>query len=524
VAMAHEMASIDRKAIKRGIPEAALLESAGRCVAVEAARRMPRGGRVVVVCGPGNNGGDGLVAARYLANAGFDVAVFLTRPPDQLSRHCLGLTTILQDETIHVCTELSAGNSEPMATQLAGCDLVIDALLGTGSQGEPQDAVALAVKTLHGTRAPILAVDMPTGIGADTGRTAHWHVTAQATIALGAPKPGHLLWPGRIHCGELVVADIGIPQSLIRRGTHMTWVDTTTAAAWFPPRPLDSHKGTFGKVLVVAGSARMPGAAVLTLRGAIGSGAGLVRWSGPVSAHSLIASHVVECTFTPQADLDGALGDEAAAELCLAAATCDAVAIGPGLSLASGVRACVERIFDECAVPVVIDADGLNHLAAAQDGKRGRVPEDFYPAARILTPHPGEMARLLDCTIEAVRSDPLGAARRAAKHFGTIVLLKGVPTIVADAAGQVAFITAGNPALSTGGTGDVLTGMIAGLVAQGVDPWRAAGLAAFWHGCAADRMTEGSGDAGHPAGDLPAHLAAARAEILRQGRGGRSIQ
>lgn len=516
--MAHEMAAIDRQTIERGITEAALLESAGRCVANAASRLLHRSGRVVVVCGPGNNGGDGLVAARYLANAGFQVEVFLTHSADQLSSLGAALTKVLQDDGIAVSSDLSEGQLHGFAASVARCDLVIDALLGIGSRGEPRGAVSLAVQGLQGIRAPILAVDLPTGIDADTGQVRRLFVKAQATIALGAPKLGHFLLPGRLHCGKLTVADIGIPQSIIRSGTQMSWVDQKTAAAWLPPRPLDSHKGTFGKVLVIAGSETMPGAAVLALRGAIGSGAGLVRWAGPASAHALVASHVIECTFAPQTDRDGALAADAAGELASVTSDCDAVILGPGLSLAAGVQACVERLVREVNVPMVIDADGLTHLASVADRMEGREPR--YPAARILTPHPGEMARLLGCDVEAVRCDPVGMAKEAAKRYAAITLLKGVPSVVADPNGEVALITAGNPVLATGGTGDVLVGIIGGLLAQGVVPWRAAGLAAYWHGKAAERMAVAGEDAGHPAGNLPAYLASARAEILGGGEVG----
>lgn len=512
VAMAHQMAAIDRQAIDQGIPEAALLESAGRSVATEAIRLASSGRRVVIVCGPGNNGGDGLVAARYLHNAGFEVKVFLTHPPTRLRPLCRQYAAILQDEGVFVSTELSDGNAESFAQALLRCDLVIDAILGTGAKGELRGAPTLAVQSMQDLRAPILAVDMPTGIDADTGQVGRLFVKAHATVALGAPKLGQFLLPGRLYCGKRIDVDIGIPRSLIESGTDMIWVDRRVAAAWFPPRPIDGHKGTFGRVLVIAGSKTMPGAAVLSVRGAIGAGAGLVRWAGPAAAHPFVAGHVVECTFAPQSDLDGALAADAAETLVREAAGVDAVVLGPGLSLAAGVRVCVERILYMIDAPVVLDADGLNHLAnlARESGALHR----SYPAARILTPHPGEMARLLGCTVEEVRENQVEITRQAARRYGAIVLLKGVPSIVADPSGQAAIITAGSPVLATGGTGDVLAGMIGGLLAQGATPWQAVGLAAYWHGKAAERMADLGEDAGHAAGKLSTYLPSARADIL----------
>lgn len=510
--MAHQMAAIDRQAIDRGIPEAALLESAGRSVAAEAVRLASSGRRVVVVCGPGNNGGDGLAAARYLHNAGFEVKVFLTHRLERLRPLCRQYAAILQAEGVPVSTDLSDGCAAGFRDALLECDLVIDAILGIGAKGELRGAAELAAQTMQGVRAPILAVDIPTGVDADTGQVGRWFVQAKATVALGAPKLGHFLLPGRVHCGECIVADIGIPRSLLERGTHITWINRSVAAAWFPPRPIDGHKGTFGKVLVVAGSKTMPGAAVLSIRGALGSGAGLVRWAGPAAAHPLIAAHVVESTFAPQPDVDGALAAAAAEALIGEAAQADAVVLGPGLSLAEGVQVCVERIVYSVEVPVVVDADGLNHLAVL--ARESGAPHRPYPAARILTPHPGEMARLLGCAVDAVRANPVEAAQQAAARYGAVTLLKGVPSVAADPSGQAAIITAGNPALATGGTGDVLAGMIGGLLAQGAAPWQAVCLAAYWHGKAAERMAARGEDVGHPAGELSTHLPAARADIL----------
>lgn len=509
VVTAEQMVQAERRTVAAGIPAAALMESAGRHVADTALGMLGRGGKVTILCGPGNNAGDGLVAARYLLNRGVRVTLLLTRPVDRLPEALQRLAAPLGAMGAALL-EVEAAEAPPerLRALVRESDLVIDALLGTGARGAPRGAVRTAV--LLCAEAPkVLAVDLPTGVDADTGRVADAAVRADVTVVMSAPKPGHLLWPGRGHCGELVVADVGIPQAYIAEVASARWVRPPDAGRLLPARPVDAHKGTFGKVLVVAGSYRMPGAAVLALRAALHSGAGLCSWAGPRSVLPIAAACAPEATFYPLAEADGAL-EPAAAEEALALSEGRAVAVGPGLGAGEPQAAFVAAFLSRLRSPVVVDADALTHL-----GRLGRWPgPEGSPA--VLTPHPRELARLLGTTAEEVLADRMGAAREAAARYGAVVLAKGVPTLVATPGGDVSICPAGNPVLAVGGSGDVLTGLIAGLLAQGLPPAEAAVLGAMWHGAAADLLAAGGEDAGHTASELVGMLAKARARLLAQ--------
>lgn len=512
VATAAEMRRIDRDAMARGIPEAALMESAGRSVAEEVRNAFPRARCAVVLCGPGNNGGDGFVAARYLKNAGLDVIVFSTRAPEQSAPLCASYARSLEHLGVPLRSIAETGEAkETLRHALQRADVVVDALLGTGAGGALRGGVATAARALVDSRAPVVAVDLPTGVDADTAKVHPLAVRAALTVALAAYKPAHLFLPGRLHCGRTVVADIGIPRAWIAAGTHIRHMDRATAAAWMPARPLDGHKGTFGRLLVIAGSATMPGAAVLALRGAIGAGTGLVRWAGPAAVQAAVAAQLPEATLRPVPAWKDASAAERKAFLDELGAY-NAVAIGPGLGGGDGVSALVRDVLRHAPVPLVVDADGLNHLAAQGAWPGGRAA----PVLPVLTPHVGEMARLLGVENGVVRADPLEAARRAAARYDAVVLLKGVPTVVARPSGEAMVVTAGNPVLATGGSGDVLTGIIGGLLAQGMPPWQAAALGAYWHGRAADALKAEGSDAGYPASAIAARLPQVRQEILRE--------
>lgn len=503
-----QMAAVDRRAIDAGIAEAALLESAGRETARVAVEVAPPKGPIVVLCGPGNNGGDGLVAARTLSNWGWDVTVGLASPRARLGDVRGRLYDVLHQMGVR-CIPLG---DDPKGWDLlpAAMDrsaLVIDALLGTGSKGEPTGTVRRALELLHAAGRPVLAVDLPSGVDADSGKVASCAVTAVATIAFAAPKPGHLLLPGRAHCGRLVIADIGIPHGFVAAESRMTWMQPDLARRLFPRRRLDAHKGTFGRAVIIAGSALMPGAATLSLRAALRSGAGLVTWAGPASILGIVAGYAAEATFAPLPERDGKLSESAVEAVAAEVQGASAALLGPGLGLGDEPFALVRGVLARIDRPTVVDADALTHLARVGYSPQGA-------SQLVLTPHAGEMARLLGTSVAEVADDRLLAVLRAAQQYEAVVLLKGSPTLIACPSGRLAFSTAGNPVLATGGSGDVLAGLIAGLLAQGVLPFDAAALGAYWHGTAADKMAADGEDAGHTAGDLLVHLPGARARLL----------
>lgn len=513
VLTAAQMREAEQMTFTSGIPAEALMEVAGKSVAEAAREMLQPGGRVAVVCGAGNNGGDGFVAARYLLNQGMAVSVILTRAPEGLSGYAGQVLAPLADlgANVQLLTN-DAGSVAEVRRLLHHSDVIIDALLGTGAEGPLRGAVQLAAGLIRAAERPVIAVDIPTGVASDSGAVVEDAVRAEVTVAMGAPKLGHLLLPGRLYCGRLVVADVGIPYRYVQAVSQAEWIQPETAGAWFPPRPVASHKGTFGSVLVVAGSYNMPGAAVLTVQAALRSGAGLVSWAGPESVWNAVSAHAPEATLFPLAEQDGMLSSGAVDAAAALLEGRRAVAVGPGLGLSKAVEEFVADLLSRTHVPAVVDADALTHLA-----RIGGWPKD-HETPRVLTPHPKEMARLLHTTVEDVQADRMGAVREAAQRYRSTVLLKGFPTLVADPSGYAGIVPAGNPVLSVGGTGDVLTGLIAGLLAQGVTPWRAACLGALWHGSAGDLLAKDGHDAAHTAGELVARLAAARA-ALRAARG-----
>ena len=505
VVTSDQMRRAEEAVFAFGVPEAALMESAGRHVADVAAQMLGPSGSVTVACGPGHNGGDGLVAARYLANRGLAVQVVLTRPAQDLAPPLQSFAAPLAAIGVPVRTLAEADGHD----LFAGSDLIIDALLGTGAAGPARGTVRDAVEAIAAAGRPVLAVDLPTGVDADTGALYPPYVRAQATVAMAAPKVGHLVGPGAGCCGRLHVVDVGIPAAFLGREARARWVQPSEAARLFPPRPAGSHKGSFGKVLVVAGSYNMPGAAVLAVQAGLRSGAGLCSWAGPRAVGFVVAAAAPEATLFPLPGSAEVLSEEAV-ETALAAAAGRVVALGPGIGLDGRTERFVAEFLRRARVPVVFDGDGLTHLA-----RIGTWP-GTGDTPRILTPHPKEMARLLAVTTEDVLRDPLGAVREAARRYGAVVLLKGVPTLVSGPDGHVGICRVGNPVLSVGGSGDVLTGIIAGLAAQGLSGYDSAVLGAVWHGAAADLLAAGGEDAAHTAGELIGTLARARARLLAE--------
>jgi len=456
-----EMAHADRLAIARGITGVTLMAAAGRAVADVVQRRWsPR--PVTVLCGPGNNGGDGFVAAQILREAGWPVRLGLLGSRDKVrgdAAHFAGLWT---------------GEVEPLHPRLLdGAELVIDAVLGAGLS-RPVDGVLLdTIEELISQNLPILAVDVPSGLDGATGAVRGLAAKATVTVTFSRKKPGHLLLPGRTLCGELVVSDIGIPDDVIAEvgsKAHENGLDI-----WLPSFPwpqADTHKYKRGQVMVVGGAV-MTGATRLAVRAAARAGAGLVTVAVPPAAWSIYAASLTTAIVHPFAD------DMEFAAL-LSDPRRNAILIGPG----AGVGPALQRLVGAALATgrsVVLDADALT----AFGGSRG----EFFGAVHgdcVLTPHPGEFVRLFD-----VRGDKVSQARHAATESGTVVLLKGADTVIAAPDGRIAINTNAPPDLATAGSGDVLSGIIVGLMAQGLGPFRAACAGAWLHGEAANEFGPG---------------------------------
>jgi len=515
------MRAAEEAAVAAGTGWAMLMEQAGAGVSRVALQQFaPLTGRaVLVLVGPGNNGGDGLVAARHLADAGAQVTLY-----------CWRRTVV--DDNLLACRErgireLQAADDPDgalLGEALAQATLVIDGLLGTGARPPADDLAAIItqVNEVRSRRADlrVLAIDLPSGVSADNGEVSTVAIRADVTVATGLRKRGLLLWPGRGYAGAILVAPIGL-SALDGALTMSELLTATYARSLLPARPADAHKGVFGKVLVLAGSINYPGAAVLACAGAQRSGAGLVTLATGRNVLAL-ATLPPEVTLLPVAEGDwGAIGPAAIDELADDLPRYQALLIGPGLGQAEATRQLVLRLFglDQMrsrarvgfvAVgetiaqipqktvelpPTVIDADGLNLLASA-NGWFERLP----PERCVLTPHPGEMRRLLN--INELPSDIVAVAAEAAQRWRQTVVLKGATTIVAGPDGRTLIHDGANPALATAGSGDVLAGVIAGLLAQGCAPFAAAALGVYLHGAAGAQARATLGDAGVIAGDL----------------------
>ena len=507
------MREADRITVEElGIPSLVLMENAGRQVvaAIEALFPNLATRRVAVLAGRGNNGGDGFVIARTLLERVVEVPVFVIGSLADVrgdARHNLEVLGRLGASVVEIGDEQAW---ELHFSEISQCDLVVDAMFGTGLRRALGGMYPTIVGDLNGSGLPVVAVDVPSGLLADTHEVQGDAVRATVTVTLAAPKVCHMLPPAQRLCGELVVADIGIPDSVIERldGPYIEVITRAMMRSVIEPRDSEAHKGEFGRVLVVAGSMGKSGAAHLAAMAALRSGAGLVTVATPRSVQPILAAMAPEyMTVGLDEDADGQV-TAAAVDRVLAIPT-DVIAMGPGLGSGPEVRAFVHAVVERVGVPIVLDADALNAFSG-QDAHRlgGRDGHDV-----IITPHPGEMARLLGITTEAVQSDRIAAARGFAEAHQLHVVLKGHRTLVAAPEGTVAINMTGNPGMATGGTGDVLTGVIAGWFGQLLDAEGAARLGVYLHGHAGDLAMADYGEVALTASDLLVYLGDAVLEV-----------
>ena len=475
---AEQMRRIDADAIQeRGLPGRLLMENAGRAVADAVRRLAPSARRPLVVCGGGNNGGDGFVIARVLRewDTAREPTVLALGDPARRSDEARANFELLMSCGVDVVLGLEK-ELEPL---LARCDLVIDALLGVGLSRAVEGQAAEVLRVLARAPLPVLAVDLPSGISSDDGAALGPSLRPDWTITLGLPKLGLAVRP---QPGEIWVADIGLPAlSLQATGVHQhVWIPET-AARHLPARPASAHKGSFGHVLVIGGSEGKTGAAVLAAEGALRAGAGLVTVAAPRALNAVFEAKLTEAMSLVYEDGGRAcLLESAVDELLLAAAQRDVLVLGPGVGSAAETQAAVGALLAASPVPAVVDADGLNAFTGRPEGL-------VAEGARVLTPHPGEMGRLLGRESAEVQADRVAAARELARRAQAVTVLKGARTVIAAPDGQVRVNPTGGPALASGGTGDVLAGVIAALLGQGLGPLDAATLGAWLHGRAGDR-------------------------------------
>jgi NAD(P)H-hydrate epimerase len=509
---AEEMRRVDERAIRElGIPGATLMEHAGAGAAaaalewLAAARRPPRGRRVVVVCGKGGNGGDGFVVARHLARRGVRCEVLLAAPPGEVRGDAAVKLRELRKAGLRpvVLGEVSA-----LGARLARADLVVDALLGTGSRGAPEGVVADAIDAINAAGRPVLALDIPSGLPADADAPPRRCVRADLTVTFAGLKRGLVMPPGRELAGRVTVADIGVPAPEVARGVTTFLLEPADIARHFPRRERAAHKGTYGHLLVVAGSIGKTGAAALAAEAAMRSGAGLVTVATPSTQQPVVASLVVEAMTAPLAEgAPGFAGSGAWRVLSELVTGRDAVAIGPGIGLEAETQELVRRLVVEARVPMVVDADGITALAGHLEILRKA------PAARCLTPHPGELARVLGVGVADVQRDRIAAARELAASHRAHLVLKGATSVIAAPDGTVLLNPTGNPGMASGGTGDVLTGIVGAFLARGLGATDALAAAVYLHGLAGDVAAGRVGEESLVARDVIAALPEAFARL-----------
>jgi hydroxyethylthiazole kinase-like uncharacterized protein yjeF len=496
-----QMQALDRRAIEDfSIPGLILMENAGRGVSrlIERrfADRLSLG--VVVLAGPGNNGGDGFVIARHLHQARIKVHVLALIPKDRFSGDARTNCEIVQRLGIPILECLDSGSLSDKHELCRNTGIIVDALFGTGLARDVTGRFAEAIEIANRSPAPIVAVDMPSGLSAETGRPLGTAVLAHLTATMGLAKVGQVIHPGVEYVGELHVIDIGIPASAVAEADiRNELLDIDSFRALRHPRPSTGHKGTFGHLLILSGSRGKAGAAALAARGALRAGAGLVTVAVPVGLQPILMQKLTEAmTEGLPETATGTISHEALRSIETFLEKKKALAIGPGLGLESETVAVVRHILESVPLPIVADADALTALGTEHrilTGTRG---------PRILTPHPGEMATMLGRSVAEIQNDRVEAARRLARVTGAITVLKGARTIIATPDGRVAINPTGNAGMGTGGMGDVLTGIIGGLLAQGHDAWNAARLGVFAHGMAADGVAQTGGPYGYLAGEV----------------------
>ena len=500
---AEEMRRLDHKTIHEcGIPGVVLMENAGRGAAVLVRKHMGDlyGRRVGIICGRGNNGGDGFVMGRIFYGWGANVRFYLLGRMDQVTGDAgINLQAALNMglEVVEVADE--SGLDHLVLNEF---DILADAILGTGLNSEVRGLYRDVIDRINRSGRPVAAVDIPSGLSADSGRILGLAVRADLTVTFGLPKIGLLTPPGEQLAGRLEVVDIGIPPHVLAEADpRKELILEDTLKGLLNPRVVDGHKGLYGHVLVVAGSTGKTGAAALTSLGAARSGAGLVTLAVAESLNPILENKTTEVMTEPlPEEAPGILGPAALDRILALAENKSVVALGPGLGTAESTSRLVVQLLEQCDTPVVIDADGLNCLAGDP-----AVLKSIRKEA-VITPHPGEMSRLTGLRTSEIADDRLAAARDFAAKYGVVCVLKGYRTVVAAPQGDLYLNTTGGPYMASGGMGDVLTGMIAGLVSQGLSPLDAARLGVYVHGMAADQTAVAKGVIGILASDIAAML------------------
>lgn len=507
IATSREMQNIDRRARDEyGIHTLLLMENAALGVTriIENIFGPVRDRRITVVAGKGNNGGDGIAAARQLHNRGARIEVYLLSEPSAVTGDAATNLNIASKMGIEILSK-GAYDAYGLKMALNHSHVIVDAILGTGLSSPVTGEYSEVIDLINSSKRPVVSVDIPTGINSDTGEVMGTAVRAAETVTLAIPKRGHFLYPGCEFTGRLHIADISIPAAAVEKESIFLRLLTEDAMrSILSPRHGNSHKGSFGHVLVIAGSIGKIGAAAMTSLSSMRVGAGLVTLATPASVQPIAAGAVTEIMTYPLAETSEKTLDRSAVEAILELSRDkEVVAIGPGLTTHKDTGDAVRELIRKLEIPVVIDADAINAI----QGHLGLLRDRRSPT--VLTPHPGEMGRLLGKGAVDIQKDRIGIARAFATDHGVYLVLKGAHTVIAEPSGEVYLSPSGNPGMATAGTGDTLTGMLAGLIAQGIDIAPAVRLGVYLHGLAGDLAAKEVGMVGMVAGDLIARIPAA---------------
>ena len=503
------MQLLDRRTIEEyGVPGLILMENAGLGVLREMSSRYgDLTGRIIaVVAGQGNNGGDGFVLARHLHQQGVRVRVYLLGQKDRVkgdARVNLQIYEKIGGELQELSSSKISGEKlREIKSALHQSDLIVDAIFGTGLTNTRPDLseqiYSQVITLMNESTRPIVAVDIPSGVTSDTGEVLGAAVKADLTVTFGLPKRGHYLYPGASHRGVLRVVDIGIPKSLVREiPCSLNLLTPEDIRQSLPARPVDAHKGNFGHALIIGGSIGKTGAAAMAAQAALRMGAGLVTLAIPSSLNPIMEHTLKEVMTVPLPETSGQTLSLAAEKALMDIAQDKSVVIlGPGLSTHPETQELVKNLLHALRLPIVLDADGINALAGHADSLAQ------VKTKLVLTPHTGEMARLLGTTSQKIQGDRLGIAQSFAKRYNVCLVLKGAHTVLADPQGPLFINPTGNEGMATGGTGDALAGMLGGLISQGLDPLQAAKVGVYLHGLAGDLAASHKGTMGMIAGDL----------------------
>ncbi|MCB2212500.1 NAD(P)H-hydrate dehydratase [bacterium] len=523
IVVPDQMRDLDRRTIEDvGLPGIVLMELAARGVMLEIEQLLGgnvAGAHALVFVGPGNNGGDGFAIARRLLNAGCEVAAYVCTPLEKISGDARTNMDIYQK----LGGAITVIEEPRQLSRLPHAHIIIDALLGTGMNGAPRGIIADAIEAINKSGTPVVAVDIPSGVNGATGATEGAAVMADVTATFGEIKVGHLIPPGIDHSGRISRVDIQIPPQFVHEmDIPLFFIEPGDVYEMMPVRPMGAHKGDFGKVLVVAGSVGMTGAAELAGRSVLRSGAGMVKVATAKSAQAILAGggHAEIMTIPVAESGNGAISEAAETTIDDARTWADVEVIGPGLTMNPETVAWFAEHALDLPLPTVIDADGLNALAERTE-LLGKLGENV-----VLTPHVGEFARLTGLSIDEIEANRVETVKKFAREWGCTILLKGVPTLVAGPSGPAYCILAGNPGMASAGMGDVLTGTIAGLLAQGLNARDAAIAGTTIHGLAGNLAADELGSSGIVAGDvverlgLATDIVAGRAALPRSGGGG----